>query len=46
MIPRKARILNSLVCDDCGEPVMESRTRRLQERTLCIPCFNKLDRQL
>ena len=45
-IPRKARILSTLVCEECGEPVMESRTRRLQERTLCIPCFEAMDRQV
>jgi len=45
-IPRKARILSSLVCQSCGEPAMESRTRRLRERTLCIPCFERLDMQL
>ncbi len=45
-IPRKARILSTLVCEECGEPVMESRTRRLRERTLCIPCFERMDRQL
>ncbi|MCB2186227.1 MAG: TraR/DksA C4-type zinc finger protein [Deltaproteobacteria bacterium] len=38
-LPRRARILTSLVCEACGEPVMESRTRRLEGRTLCIPCF-------
>eukprot|EP01022_Parablepharisma_sp_SALTPOND_P024766 TRINITY_DN5548_c0_g3_i1.p1 TRINITY_DN5548_c0_g3~~TRINITY_DN5548_c0_g3_i1.p1 ORF type:complete len:321 (-),score=63.20 TRINITY_DN5548_c0_g3_i1:143-1105(-) len=38
-LPRPARILTSLVCDQCGESVMESRTRRLDDRTLCIPCF-------
>jgi formylmethanofuran dehydrogenase subunit E len=43
--PTKARILASLVCEDCGEPVMESRTRRFRERTLCIPCFDKLERR-
>jgi formylmethanofuran dehydrogenase subunit E len=43
--PEKARILASLVCEDCGEPAMESRTRRFQERTLCIPCFDKLERR-
>ena len=31
--------LAGLVCAQCGESVMESRTRRLQGRTLCIPCF-------
>ena len=45
-IPRKARLLSTLVCQECGEPVMESRTRRLQDRTLCIPCFERMDRQL
>lgn len=38
-MPRSARILTSLVCEECGESVMESRTRRLAGRTLCIPCF-------
>ena len=45
-IPQKARILTSLACDKCGESVMESRTRRLQEQTLCIPCFEKLEQRL
>ncbi len=39
--PRKARILSSLACQSCGEQTMESRTRRFQEQTLCIPCFEK-----
>ena len=41
--PRKARILNSLTCETCGEQVMETRTRRIQEQTLCIPCFEHLE---
>jgi formylmethanofuran dehydrogenase subunit E len=41
--PRKARILNSLICDSCGEPTMETRTRRFQGKTLCIPCFEAVD---
>lgn len=44
-IPQKARILSSMVCDKCGESVMESRTRRLQEQTLCIPCFESLEKR-
>ena len=40
-LPHSARILTSLVCEGCGESVMESRTRRLEGRTLCIPCFAK-----
>ena len=38
-MPHSARILTSLVCEECGESVMESRTRRLEGRTMCIPCF-------
>lgn len=37
--PPKARILATLLCEACGEGVMESRTRRLGGQVLCIPCF-------
>jgi formylmethanofuran dehydrogenase subunit E len=40
--PAKARILSSLICDACGEAVMESRLREHQSRRLCQPCFNGL----
>ena len=39
-IPKKARVMQSLVCEACGELTMESRTRRFLGQTLCIPCFN------
>ena len=45
-VPRRARILESLVCDSCGERTMESRTRRFQGKTLCIPCFEPLEKRL
>lgn len=38
-IPRKARILESLTCENCGEAMMESRSRRLLGQTFCLPCF-------
>ncbi|MFO7459332.1 MAG: FmdE family protein [Desulfatiglandales bacterium] len=38
-VPQKARIFASLTCGICGEPVMETRTRRFNEQVLCIPCF-------
>ena len=38
-VPKKAQILETMICEDCGEPTMESRTRRFLGRTLCIPCF-------
>jgi formylmethanofuran dehydrogenase subunit E len=39
-LPMPARIHDSLTCDRCAEPVMETRTRKRNGRTLCIPCAN------
>jgi formylmethanofuran dehydrogenase subunit E len=44
-IPRKARILESLTCENCGETMMESRSRRMLGKTLCLPCFEMQDRK-
>jgi formylmethanofuran dehydrogenase subunit E len=44
-IPRPARILQSLQCETCGEMTMESRTRRLDGKTLCLACFEKAERK-
>ncbi len=44
--PRPARVLSSLVCEDCGEKTMESRTRRFQGKTLCIPCFEAVEQKV
>ena len=44
-VPRHARVTDSLTCDSCGEKVMETRTRRLAGKTLCIPCFNRLEQR-
>lgn len=40
-IPGKARILDGLLCDACGERTMESRIRRLMGQNLCPPCFEE-----
>jgi formylmethanofuran dehydrogenase subunit E len=40
-LPAPARIFNSVNCGRCGEPVMETRTRRRAGRTLCIPCAQR-----
>ena len=45
-VPKKARLMTSLVCESCGEPVMESRTRRFRNQTLCIPCFTEAERRI
>jgi formylmethanofuran dehydrogenase subunit E len=44
-VPQKARIMTSLLCEDCGEAAMESLTRRMGGRVLCIPCFEVLDKR-
>lgn len=37
-IPEEARIFASLICDNCGEPTMETRMVAREGRRLCIPC--------
>jgi formylmethanofuran dehydrogenase subunit E len=44
-MPKRARILDSLTCEACGEATMESRTRRFSGQTLCIPCFEARERR-
>jgi len=44
-MPRGPRILESLVCEACGEETMESRTRRFAGKTLCQPCFDKVEQK-
>lgn len=36
--PEPARIMSSIKCDICGEGVMETRTRIVNEKKVCIPC--------
>ena len=42
-VPQKARIMESLICESCGEPTMEARIRRAGEKAFCIPCFESLE---
>jgi formylmethanofuran dehydrogenase subunit E len=44
--PKPARIFESLPCDTCGEMTMESRTRRFDGKTLCLPCFEKAEQEI
>ena len=44
-MPRGARVLESLVCEACGEETMESRTRRFAGKTLCEPCFDEVEQK-
>jgi formylmethanofuran dehydrogenase subunit E len=40
-LPAAAEIRKSVLCESCGEPVMDTRTRRVKGRMLCIPCVEK-----
>jgi formylmethanofuran dehydrogenase subunit E len=39
--PSPARIRPSIVCEQCGEEVMETRIRKVDGENLCIPCAEK-----
>lgn len=41
--PTRARALDSLICERCGEPTMESRTRNFLGQILCQPCFDAVE---
>lgn len=40
-LPPKAEVLQSVICDSCGEAVMETKVRLYQNKRLCIPCFEE-----
>lgn len=46
-IPEYAPVMESFVCSECGEKIMESRAIRKEGKILCIPCskegFYQLD---
>lgn len=37
-MPPMAQIRKSIICDSCGEAVMDTRTVIIEEKVLCIPC--------
>ncbi len=41
-IPPKARIADSVTCDNCGEKVMSTKIKIMENRNLCVPCLKKL----
>ncbi len=41
-LPAEARIRKTLVCDRCGEGVMETRTVQDENHTYCLPCAQAL----
>lgn len=45
-VPRTARVMAGMACAACGERTMESRTRRFDGETYCIPCFRDIDQKI
>lgn len=43
--PGRARLMDSLICERCGESTMETRTRMFLGQVVCLPCFDELDRR-
>jgi len=39
--PEPAKIRNSIPCSICGESVMETRTREINGKAVCIPCTDR-----
>ena len=42
-VPKRARLNASINCEECGEPTMETRIRRIDGRNVCIPCFTRAE---
>jgi len=41
-LPAEAEIHQSVICQNCGEPVMDTRTCRVGDRIVCRPCAQRL----
>ena len=39
--PEYSRIFDTILCEVCGESVVKSKTRILDGKNVCIPCFKK-----
>jgi formylmethanofuran dehydrogenase subunit E len=38
-LPQQAQVLQTVICDSCGEGAMETKIRLYKGKNLCIPCF-------
>jgi formylmethanofuran dehydrogenase subunit E len=41
--PEHARVMKTVICEFCGEGVMETRTREIHGKLACIPCAEKIE---
>ena len=44
--PERARIMKSVICDLCGEAVMETRTVPVNGKKACIPCAENIKNKI
>jgi formylmethanofuran dehydrogenase subunit E len=44
--PEPARIMETVICAFCGEGVMITRTREINDKLACIPCAEKIQAEL
>ncbi|MBF0363656.1 MAG: TraR/DksA C4-type zinc finger protein [Oligoflexia bacterium] len=42
LTPKKARIVESFLCEKCSEKTMETKARLLEGKKYCIPCFENI----
>ena len=40
--PEKAKIFESIICDECGDPTMITRIKEDKGKNLCIPCYKRI----
>lgn len=41
-IPSKAKIADSIKCSNCGEKVMATKLKKIEDKRYCIPCILKI----
>ncbi len=44
-VPKKLHSFSGFVCDHCGEMVVESYGRPMQDEKVCLPCYEKATRK-
>jgi len=40
--PEYSRLFETIICDECGETVVETKTHKFKDKILCKPCYEKL----
>ena len=40
--PAMAEIHQSVICDNCGNPTMGTRIKKIENKNYCIPCYEEV----